>query len=160
MSSHCRDQLDVKINEVAITAEILDRVNVQTEIITEPIIKSEIQKNSEILTRIETAPSVAINLTSGGTRGYSAYEVWLQQGNTGSVSDYIESLRGPGAQSYVHEQILASNTWLVVHRLHKFPSVTIVDSGENVVIGDIDYVDEETVALRFTAAFGGKAYLN
>lgn len=45
--------------------------------------------------------SITINSTGNGQPGedgLSAYEVWLANGNTGSVDDYLDSLRGvPGA---------------------------------------------------------------
>lgn len=154
-------QLDTRIIDGAeIKTEITSGSTVKAEIQTEPIIKSDIKKNSEVVTKIETAPIVAVNLGSGGQRGYSAYEIWLQQGNVGTVSEYLESLRGAGAASYVHDQIMAETEWLITHWLNKYPSVTIVDSGENLVLGDVDYIDKDTVAVRFTAPFGGKAYLN
>lgn len=63
-------------------------------------------------------------------------------------------------QGYVHEQLPPETTWNIQHHLEKFPSVTIVDSGGNVVIGDIRYVSENEVQLTFSAAFSGKAYLS
>lgn len=47
--------------------------------------------------KIGDSGSVNVRQTSDvvrGPRGYSAYEVWLDAGNTGSVSDYLESLKG------------------------------------------------------------------
>lgn len=57
-------------------------------------------------------------------------------------------------------QNVARNVWEIEHNLNKYPSVTIVDSAENVVIGDIIYIDENNVRLVFSSAFSGKAYLN
>ena len=71
-----------------------------------------------------------------------------------------QAIRVGGDKNYVHTQISASATWTVSHDLGKFPSVTIVDSGETVVIGNIDYVDLNNLTITFSAAFGGKAYLN
>ena len=33
--------------------------------------------------------------TNAGPKGDSAYQVWLDEGNTGSEQDFLESLRGP-----------------------------------------------------------------
>lgn len=63
-------------------------------------------------------------------------------------------------KTYVHTQISAIATWTVVHNLAKYPSVTVVDSGDSVVIGDVDYIDNNNLTIKFSAAFGGKAYLN
>jgi hypothetical protein len=44
--------------------------------------------------------------------------------------------------------------------MQKFPSVTIVDSAETVVYGDVEYISLTEIRVTFSAAFGGKAYLN
>lgn len=61
---------------------------------------------------------------------------------------------------YVHEQGIASNVWVINHNLNKKPSITIVDSADNVVEGAEKYIDKNTVEIRFNGAFKGKAYLN
>lgn len=61
---------------------------------------------------------------------------------------------------YVHPQDIAAATWIVTHNLGKHPSVTVVDTSENVVIGDIYYIDSNSLTLSFSAAFSGSAYLN
>lgn len=67
---------------------------------------------------------------------------------------------GNGDLTYVHNQISSSTTWTVAHNFGKFPSVVIIDSGGSVVIGDILYVDDNNLTITFSAAFGGKAYIN
>lgn len=68
---------------------------------------------------------------------------------------------GGGDLTYVHHQSLAASTWGPInHGLGKFPSVTVVDSADSVVIGDVEFVDANHVTLRFTAAFSGEAYFN
>lgn len=62
--------------------------------------------------------------------------------------------------TYIHNQISPNSTWTITHNLNKFPSITIVDSGGNVVIGDIKYNSENEVILTFTSSFSGIAYLN
>ena len=57
-------------------------------------------------------------------------------------------------------QSSAAATWNITHNLGKFPSVSIVDSGNTVVRGDIDYTSENALTITFSAPFGGKAYLN
>jgi len=44
--------------------------------------------------------------------------------------------------------------------MDKFPSVSVVDSTENVVMGEIEYSTSNRIILTFEAAFSGKAYLN
>jgi hypothetical protein len=67
---------------------------------------------------------------------------------------------GVNDKHYMHNQVVASSSWEITHNLGKHPSVSIVDSGGNWVIGDIAYTNENTLTINFTAAFSGKAYLN
>ena len=63
-------------------------------------------------------------------------------------------------KNFVFTQATASAEWEIAHGMNKYPSVTIVDSGNNVVIGDVQYVDLNNVTVKFSSAFSGKAYLN
>lgn len=65
-----------------------------------------------------------------------------------------------GDKTYVHKQVIASNTWEITHNLYKYPSVSVVDTGGNVVIGDVEYTSLNTLVIKFTAPFSGTAYLN
>lgn len=62
--------------------------------------------------------------------------------------------------SYVHDQLTPATTWTVAHNLGQWPSVTVVDSGGNLVWGDIDYVNDNTVTVSFSVSFGGRAFCN
>lgn len=61
---------------------------------------------------------------------------------------------------YVHIQIAAATTWDITHDLDKHPSVTVVDTGGNVVVGDVEYITTSHIRVHFSAEFSGKAYLN
>ena len=63
-------------------------------------------------------------------------------------------------KNYVFVQNTPSDIWTITHNLSKFPSVSVVDSGDTVVYGDIDYIDNNSLTITFSAAFGGKAYMN
>ena len=65
-----------------------------------------------------------------------------------------------GDSTYVHTQSVAAMVWTVSHNLGKKPSVTVVDSGENVVVGDVAYLDTNSLTVTFSVAFGGKAFCN
>ena len=70
-----------------------------------------------------------------------------------------------GTPTYTHNQSAASATWTITHNLNKFPSVTVIDSGDSVVQGEILYNSANQLTLTFyaggsTSAFSGKAYLN
>ena len=61
---------------------------------------------------------------------------------------------------YIHNQIKSSDVWTIQHNLDKYPSVIIVDSSNSVVIGDITFIDKNSIIVSFVAEFSGKAYLN
>ena len=63
-------------------------------------------------------------------------------------------------QTYVHEQQTVSDIWTIRHNRAKYPSVTIVDTAGSCVVGEVTYIDANTVSVRFNAAFSGYAYLN
>lgn len=63
-------------------------------------------------------------------------------------------------KNFVFSQNVASSLWEITHNLNKYPSVTVVDSGMNIVIGEVTYLNESSLQIMFTAPFSGKAYLN
>lgn len=67
---------------------------------------------------------------------------------------------GGTSKTFTFTQSVPAEEWNIPHNLHKFPSVTVVDSGGSVVIGEILYIDEDNITVAFQAAFSGKAYLN
>lgn len=60
---------------------------------------------------------------------------------------------------HTHTQTSPSATWTITHSLGGKPSVTVVDSADSVVVGEVTYVDNETVRIEFSGAFSGYAYL-
>ena len=68
--------------------------------------------------------------------------------------------KGYNDKTYKHVQGLSSATWNIAHNLGKFPSVTIKDSAGSIVIGEIQYNDDNNITLTFSGAFSGEAYLN
>ncbi len=69
-------------------------------------------------------------------------------------------IRVVGRNTYIHRQYEAASVWRIEHNLHCYPSVTVVDSADSVVTGDVDYIDENTLTVSFVAPFSGSAYLN
>lgn len=79
--------------------------------------------------------------------------VWEALGTSSSES-------GSGDLNYRHVQMSASTTWVIVHNLAKFPSVSIVDSIGDNIVGDVIYDSGNQVTVTFSAAISGEAYLN
>ncbi len=71
----------------------------------------------------------------------------------------LETIR-TGAATYTHDQAVAASVWTINHNLGKYPSITVVDTGGNVVTGKYSYPDTNTIVAEFNAAFKGTAYLN
>ena len=63
-------------------------------------------------------------------------------------------------KTFVYTQAVSSDVWEIKHNLDKYPAVTVVDSGNSVVIGEIVYIDKNNIRITFTSAFSGKAYFN
>ena len=60
---------------------------------------------------------------------------------------------------HVHTQTFASTDWVISHTLGGHPSVTIVDSADTYVIGDVKYDSNTQITVSFTVPFSGYAYL-
>ena len=77
---------------------------------------------------------------------------------TYDVASFYKS--NQGSPTFVFNQGVPATTWNIAHNLGKFPSITVIDTGDTVVQGEYTYVDNNNVTLKFSAAFAGKAYLN
>jgi hypothetical protein len=60
----------------------------------------------------------------------------------------------------VHTQNVTSTTWVIAHNMGFYPSISVVDSGGTVVVGDVTYDSVNQVTVRFSVAFSGKAFAN
>ena len=67
--------------------------------------------------------------------------------------------------TYTHSQTSSSDTWTITHNLGRYPSVTVVDTGNTIVLGSITYNSSNQLTVTFFSggsalATTGKAYLN
>ena len=62
--------------------------------------------------------------------------------------------------NFVFIQGIPSATWNITHNLGKFPSVSVVDTADQLMYGDTEYINENSLTITFSAPFSGKAYLN
>lgn len=60
----------------------------------------------------------------------------------------------------VYNKNVPSNEWIINHNLEKYPSVTVVDSANSIITGEVTYIDMNNLKITFQAAFSGRAYLN
>ena len=65
-----------------------------------------------------------------------------------------------GDLNFVFTQAVPAVTWTVTHNFGKFPSVSIVDTNDQEVFAQVDYVDVNSLTITFSSAQAGKAYIN
>jgi len=78
--------------------------------------------------------------------------------NVCTILDLEDILADTGTFTFCQDAPL--KIWTITHNLGLFPSVTVVDSGNSVVVGDIDYKNSNVITLTFNSAFSGCAFLN
>lgn len=100
--------------------------------------------------------------------GYELYELHDVSINSPQDNQVLAYDSGTGLwvnqaqtpETFVYTQGSPSNTWNITHTLNKFPSVSVVDSANNEVEGDVHFVDQNNIIITFSSSFSGKAYLN
>lgn len=99
-------------------------------------------------TPTEPVPPIIVRPGQGGARGVQG----------------IQGVQGPIGPTpviaYRYSQGVPASVWNIVHNLNFYPNITVEDSAGNIVEGEIDYLDPNTVQLSFSAAFSGYAYLS
>lgn len=67
---------------------------------------------------------------------------------------------GDGDKNYTFVQSTDAFIWNITHNLGKNPSVTVVDSGGNIIEGAVNYIDSNNVQVQFNVETRGVAYCN
>jgi hypothetical protein len=62
--------------------------------------------------------------------------------------------------SFTFSQPTPAASWLITHNLNGFPSVTTTDLAGNVIVGQVQYLNANTVLVVFSTPVAGVAYLN
>ena len=75
-----------------------------------------------------------------------------------TIQGAIEEVRAKS--KYVHNQASAATTWSITHNLKFYPNVSIVDSALSHVMGEVTYINENSLTVSFSSAFSGKAFLS
>ena len=91
---------------------------------------------------------------------YKAGQGSLKQGQDYFISLLTYQVGETVDKNFVYTQNVASATWVVTHNLNKFPSVSVVDSANTLVNGQVEYNSINEVTISFRAAFTGKAFFN
>lgn len=65
-----------------------------------------------------------------------------------------------GDKTCVFEQAIPVLEWNITHPLNKYPSVSIVDSANTIVYGEVTYLSLNNIKINFSSAVSGRAFLN
>ena len=57
-------------------------------------------------------------------------------------------------------QDVAITKWTIPHNLNKFPSVSVVNTNNFIIYGDVEYIDNNNLTIEFSTGISGKAYIN
>lgn len=82
------------------------------------------------------------------------YTITYTNGNT----DTFTVTNAPS--TFVFEQGIASDTWVIEHNLNKRPSVTVVDTAGTVFTASVEYNNDNVCTVYINGATKGIAYLN
>jgi hypothetical protein len=64
---------------------------------------------------------------------------------------------GTTSEEYVHNQAIPSAAWIIEHNLGGYPSITVIDSANSQVEGDVVFDSTNQITVSFSSAFSGKA---
>ena len=78
--------------------------------------------------------------------------------NVCTILDLADIIARAGTFSKCFE--IASASWVITHNLGRYPSVTVVDDNNKVVVGDVKYNSTNIITITFQSAFTGCAFLN
>lgn len=63
-------------------------------------------------------------------------------------------------KTFLYDQGTPAAVWNITHNLKKLPSVTVIDSSNNEVEGEVIHNSIDDLTINFNAAFSGTATLN
>lgn len=61
--------------------------------------------------------------------------------------------------TFVHDHPTAETVWTIDHGLMSKPGVTVLDVNGQIISGDVDYTDDNSLTITFGAPISGVAYL-
>jgi hypothetical protein len=62
--------------------------------------------------------------------------------------------------TFIFDQAVPSDTWVISHDLNKYPSVTVTDSAGTQFMAQVEYNSRNQLTVYLNGATTGKAYLN
>lgn len=112
----------------------------------------------------DNSPTMNINLGDAGLPGGTDYDMLRNKPSINNIllqgNKSLDDLGIVNDKTYYFIQNIPSNEWVITHNLNKYPAVTVLDSAASEVIGEVDYVDINTLKIKFKGEFSGSATLN
>lgn len=62
--------------------------------------------------------------------------------------------------AYRHIQNTPATTWTIVHNLNFYPNVTVFNTANDQVEGNVIHTNDTTLTINFSSATAGKAHLS
>ena len=78
--------------------------------------------------------------------------------NVCTILDLEELIKSVGTYSQCFSTPFQK--WTITHNLGKYPSVTVVDNNNVIVVGDVDYLSTNVIEITFADMFSGCSFLN
>lgn len=66
---------------------------------------------------------------------------------------------GTGDKTFV-QPFTNTSTVVVIHNLGKYPAVTVINSAKDEVVGNVEYLDLNSLVVTFSASFSGSVLCN
>lgn len=154
-----------KVNMESVEPQVLNIESVEPQVLdisnVEPV-QINVQSTNE--NNIAISTSGAANTSIAASTWSNNYDALTNKprinGNIIKGDKTPEELGIVEDKTYFHNQTIASDTWVIVHNLNKYPAVSIIDSAGNEVTGEVYYNDTNTVTVSFKGGFKGSATLN
>lgn len=61
---------------------------------------------------------------------------------------------------FTYTQSVPASVWTITHGLGFYPNVTVVDSSDREVEGEVEYLSVNSLQITFSGGFSGKAHLS
>lgn len=108
-------------------------------------------------------PDITVSLYNGGKRGVPGAGV-PDGGNTGEVLTKTDGgtawLASEGEDKNFTTTFSNQAEVLVTHNLNKYPAITVLDSANDVVVGEVEYINLNAIRLAFSSSFTGRVTCN
>ena len=72
----------------------------------------------------------------------------------------INGIKIDGDKTYNHKQTTPSTEWVCEHNLGKYPSVTVRNTADDMIVGRVVFDSPDKVTLSFNVAVTGDAFFN